>query len=315
MNFISSHNRLTSGIFLFLTIGLLGATEISLKNQKWVQCLAFIPDGQRVVAGNDEGRLWVVDARTAKTVMQIKDVASVPTAVAWSHKGKLIAVGGWRGGVLVCVAKSGMVLARWSGHKENITSIVFSRDDKYLATGSGDDTAKVWSVRGGEPLLTMEQGDEYDVTGVAFSPDGNQLLTGDGENRVKLWDTRTGEEQRVLGAHSEAVSAVGWSANGRWAASGAWDDTLKLWDPAKGELVRTLRGHTDDITALAFSAKGERLISASDDRTVCVWNPGTGKLLQIFKGHTGPVISLAISPNGERAVSGSRGELKFWDLK
>ena len=95
----------------------------------------------------------------------------------------------------------------------------------------------------------------------------------------------------------------------------AWDDTLQLWDPAKRELVRTLSGHTDDITALAFSAKGERLISASDDRTVRVWNPGTGKLLQIFKGHTGPVISLAISPNGERAVSGSRGELKFWDLK
>ena len=304
MNFISSHNRLTSGIFLFLTIGLLGATEISLKTQKWVQCMAFSPDGQRVVAGNDEGRLWVVDARTAKTVMQIKDVASVPTAVAWSHQGTLIAVGGWRGVGSVREAKSGKLLAGWRGHKENITSIVFSRDDKYLATGSGDDTAKVWSVRGGEPLLTMEQGDEYDVTGVAFSPDGNQLLTGDGENRVKLWDTRTGEEQRVLGAHS-----------GRWAASGAWDDTLKLWDPAKRELGRTLSGHTDDITALAFSAKGERLISASDDRTVCVWNPGTGKLLQLFKGHTGPDISLAISPNGERAVSGSRGELKFWDLK
>lgn len=290
--------------------------QVVVKGQKkWVSCVAFSPDGKNVAATNAEGRLWMVEASTGKLVWERRDMATIPIVVAWSHHGRLVAMGGWNGIISLRVAKTGKVISHWPGHKENITSIVFSADDRFLATGSGDDTAKVWSVRGGEPLLTMEQGDEYDVTGVAFSPDGNQLLTGDGENRVKLWDTRTGEEQRVLGTHSEAVSAVGWSADGRWAASGAWDDTLKLWNPVKGELVRTLRGHTDDITALAFSAKGERLISASDDRTVCVWNPGTGKLLQIFKGHTGPVISLAISPNGERAVSGSRGELKFWDLK
>ena len=111
--------KIITAIFFF-AVNLSGVAEISLKTQKWVQCLAFSSDGQHVVAGNDEGSLWVVDASTAKTVMQIKDVASVPTAVAWSHQGTLIAVGGWRGRVHVCEAKSGKVLARWSGHKENI---------------------------------------------------------------------------------------------------------------------------------------------------------------------------------------------------
>jgi len=140
------------------------------------------------------------------------------------------------------------------------------------------------------------------------------LLTGDGENRVKLWDTRTGEEMRVLGTHTEAVSAVSWSADGRWLVSGAWDNLLKLWN-LKTDQARVLRGHTDDITALAISTRGGRLVSASDDRTVRVWNLRSGKLLQTFKGHTASVISVAISPDGRRAVSGSKGELKFWDLK
>ena len=64
-----------------------------------------------------------------------------------------------------------------------------------------------------------------------------------------------------------------------------------------------------------LSAKGDRLVSASDDKTLKVWNLRTGALLRTLKGHTATVISVAISPNGDRAVSGSKGELKFWDLK
>ena len=150
--------KLASMFWLSCTAVALAAPPVVAAGlQKWVQCVAFSPDGQRVVAGNDEGRLWVVDARAGKMVLQMKDVASAPTAVAWSHKGALIAVGGWRRGGSVREAKSGKLLARWPGQKENITSIVLSIDDKYLATGSGDDTAKVWSVRGGEALLVMEK--------------------------------------------------------------------------------------------------------------------------------------------------------------
>ena len=157
---------------LFQAVLLAAAPPLAVKGPaKWVQCVAFSPDGKRVVAGNDEGRLWVVNAVTSKTVLEFKGMLTAPTAVAWSHDGRSLAVGDWSGVVTVREARSGKAQARWRGHKENVTSIRFSADDHYLATGSGDDTAKIWSVKGGEPLLTLEQGDEYDVTGVAFSPD------------------------------------------------------------------------------------------------------------------------------------------------
>ena len=189
--------------------------QVVVKGQKkWVSCVAFSPDGKNVAATNAEGRLWTVEASTGKLVWERRDMATIPIVVAWSHHGRLIAMGGWNGIISLCVAKTGKVISHWPGHKENITSIVFSADDRFLATGSGDDTAKVWSVRGGEALLAMEQGDEYDMTGVAFSPDSNRLATGDGENRVKIWDTRTGDETRVMEGHTEAVAAVAWSADG-----------------------------------------------------------------------------------------------------
>ena len=136
-----------------------------------MQCLAFSPDGNRVVAGNDEGRLWVVEARTGKTVLECRDVLTALTA--GRSRTANTCQGGWV--ELECAMRKPALCTRWRAHRENVTSIVFSADNQYLATGSGDDTAKVWSVKGGEPLLTPEQGDEYDVTGVAFSPDGHQL--------------------------------------------------------------------------------------------------------------------------------------------
>ena len=93
-----------------------------------MQCLAFSPDGNRVVAGNDEGRLWVVEARTGKTVLECRDVLTAPTAVAWSPDGKHLAMGGWVGLITVRDAQTGAVQTRWRAHRENVTSIVFSAD-------------------------------------------------------------------------------------------------------------------------------------------------------------------------------------------
>ena len=92
-----------------------------------------------MVAGNDEP-LWV-EARTGKTVLECRDV---PTAVAWSPTANTChgRLSGW----LPCAMRKprGAQLARAQGECH---PIVFSADNQYLATGSGDDTAKVWSVK------------------------------------------------------------------------------------------------------------------------------------------------------------------------
>ena len=187
---------------------------------------------------------------------------------------------------------------------------MFSADNQYLATGSGDDTAKVWSVKGGEPLLTLEQGDEYDVTGVAFSPDGHQLLTGDGENRVKLWDTAPAKPT-VFGAHAEAVSAVGWSADGKWVVSGGWDDVLKIWNTETGQ-ARTLRGHTDDLTVLA-SCWGDPWFPPATTALcacgICVPQAAANPARPHRRGHQ------LRQPRRPPRRFRQQNELKFWELK
>src|SRR5207248_125719 len=62
----------------------------------------------------------------------------------------------------------------------------FSRDGRFVVTGSDDGTARVWDAATGEPVgpMLLHNGT---VIQALFSPDGKHVLTGDLAGRAKLW--------------------------------------------------------------------------------------------------------------------------------
>jgi WD40 repeat protein len=59
-----------------------------------------------------------------------------------------------------------------------------------LASGSEDNTVKLWSVESHKNLATL-QGHIHHVLSVAFSPDGKYLASGSWDKTVKLWSMKT----------------------------------------------------------------------------------------------------------------------------
>ena len=69
----------------------------------------------------------------------------------------------------------------------------FSPDGKLLATGSWDNTVKLWDVDKGKELKTLighSKGVEY----LAFSSDGSRLVTGALDRTLIVWDVESGRE-------------------------------------------------------------------------------------------------------------------------
>ena len=66
--------------------------------------------------------------------------------------------------------------------------MAFSPDGKTLASGSYDDTVRLWDVATGRPIGQPLTGHTGVVTSVAFSPDGKTLTSGGSDNTIRRWD-------------------------------------------------------------------------------------------------------------------------------
>ncbi|WP_347339541.1 WD40 repeat domain-containing protein, partial [Planktothrix sp. FACHB-1355] len=101
-----------------------------------------------------------------------------------------------------------------TGHSNSVNSVAFSPDGQTLASGSFDDTIKIWDIRSGK-LKTTLTGHSNWVRSVAFSPDGQTLASGSDDNTIKIWDIHSGKLKTTLTGHSDNVNSVAFSPDGQ----------------------------------------------------------------------------------------------------
>ncbi|MSW64160.1 MAG: hypothetical protein F2825_04620 [Actinobacteria bacterium] len=126
-----------------------------------------------------------------------------------------------------------------------VNSVSFSPDGKYVVSGSGDKSVKIWSTESGEVVRRLN-GHTSDVNSVSFSPDGKYVVSGSGsgyrydgnfkhssDNSVKIWSTESGEVVRAWNGHIFAVMSVSFSPDGKYVVSGSDDESVKIWSTLK----------------------------------------------------------------------------------
>lgn len=188
----------------------------------------------------------------------------------------------------------GTEIARLEGHDDWVWSVAFSPDGTQLATGSEDDTARLWDLATGREIARL---DVDWVWSVAFSPDGMRLATGSKDNTARLWDLATGRAIAWLKGHELDVTSVAFSPDGTRLATGSDDATARLWDLATGRQIALLKHlttrtmdaagwvpqyieqeHREDrvrrerlVFSVAFSPDGTRLATGADDGLARIW--------------------------------------------
>ncbi|HEV7332675.1 MAG TPA: WD40 repeat domain-containing protein [Flavisolibacter sp.] len=204
-------------------------------------------------------------------------------------------------------------VADFREHKAQLWAVQFHPQGDLIASGSVDNTVKIWRKDSGIIVHNLKQ--PMGVTTLCYSPDGGRLATGSYDAVVRVWNTKSGVIEKEFKGHGGTVWSVVFSSDGKMLASCGEDKTVKVWNAETGGLLKSITAHELNIWKVRFTPDASRLISSSFDQTIKVWNVADGSLLKTLSGHTQAVVGLAVSPDGKLLASGSDdATIKIWDM-
>jgi WD40 repeat protein len=200
-----------------------------------------------------------------------------------------------------------------SSHSAEVLATVLSSDGRWLASGSADQTVRVWTTSEGRPTASVVlPGHNGPVILLEASADNRWLVSASTDTTARIWDMASTDPAagvRVLTGHNGPITALAISPNSRWLVTTSEDQTARLWDlnaadPATSGFV--LRGHTGTVTSVAISANNRWIITGSLDSTARIWalEGGTvGKFTSLVR-QRGDIRAVAISPDSRFFVTG-----------
>lgn len=151
--------------------------------------------------------------------------------------------------------------------------MAFSPDGALLATGSNDDLVRLWDVRTGDLVRTLE-GHGDSVYGVAFSPGGLCVASG-GRGKAHFWQACDGTS---LSGYDDVLSSnrILFSPDGKRVVADSGYD-LHFWNFADGNPLVELDGHRGEVNGILFAADGTWLVTGSSDHTVRLWGSAVAR--------------------------------------
>lgn len=254
--------------------------------------VAFSPDGTRLVAGWSDRTLLVYDtANFEKTQFE------------------------YQGPKLHQVAQL-------LGHEGAVTTLAWSRNGKFLASGDASGQVRIWDFAAQKNLGSWIVGSSP-IESLVWAPSGASVAIAtksiEGGAAVQLWDVAK-NKAKMMWKHPQPARQVAFAADGQTLVVGdtqgeislvpvaafAWPKTVAPQPIDLTQPVVTLPGNLE-TSALSWSSNGQFLASAGATQ-LQVRDLKSGASLRVPQSHTQQITHVAFSPDAKLvATSGYSG--------
>ncbi|EDO18779.1 hypothetical protein Kpol_1028p54 [Vanderwaltozyma polyspora DSM 70294] len=225
-----------------------------------------------------------------------------------------------------------------AGHFEDITSITWSYDSRFIVSSSKDLTARLWSVYSEDKELaaTTFAGHRDNVLGAFFTADQEKIYTVSKDGALFIWEYSSLEEDqddedeeidlskyswRIAEKHfffqnQAKVKCVTFHPGSNLLVVGFSNGEFRLYDLPSFTLVQQLSMGQNAVNTVSINNTGEWLAfgsSALGQLLVYEWQSESYILKQ--QGHFDSLNGLTYSPDGARVVTAANdGKIKVWDV-
>jgi WD40 repeat protein len=298
-----------------------------------VQCVAFLPDGARVISaaggeGDDSVRLWErLDVEPLRVLVPEGHRSVAVALSSTGHWYALYSSGGERLTMLRGVRGDRRFERRELAARSNVLELDVSPDGRWIAVATRDGAllyeASSWdsafALLGSTrvplvPVRTLPSNASR-ARGIRFGARG-ELLVGHMNGDVALWDHERGELLHHLRIPGGTAHDVELDPAGRCIAALSRKH-LAIWDRASATLLHE-RTDLPYGGALALDPQGRRFALAVGERDpeIEIYDLELARSTALLRGPTEEITGLAFSPDGRRlAVASGDRLVRLYDAE
>ncbi|NET15917.1 MAG: WD40 repeat domain-containing protein [Okeania sp. SIO1H6] len=280
-----------------------------IKYAAQVNVVAFSPNGQYLVASSvtpggalqtDDSVTNILEVSSGKEIARLDIEFGGVNKFSFSPDSKYVATVGQGGQVWELV--SGKEVMRFKP-EDMVLDIAFSPDGRYLATGSGDKTARIWEFTGSNIL------DE--TYGILFSQNGKYIARLEKDYTLSVWEKFSNQQIFTL----KDIQGIRISSNDEYLATLEKDNTVKIWDITRGKEIFQMQ-HEDNIWDFLFSPNNQYL-AIEGPKSFKIWEFNTRKKL-LEQQNEGSYFNFEFSPDGNYLATINLAtinkEIKIWKI-
>lgn len=157
-----------------------------------------------------------------------------------------------------------------TGHLGPIYCIKISSNQAFIASGSGDHTARLWNLSNGHTLRVFV-GHTQAVTSIDIHPNCLYVVTGSADRNIRMWGIDNGNPLRLFHGSKGIIYAVTFSPLGDIIASASDEKKIKFWDVQTSKSTHEIKYKGEPITKLVWDNSGKQICAGSIDGLIRVW--------------------------------------------
>ena len=250
------------------------------------QRMSFSSDMRTLAIANHKEpiRLWDVDTKTQTKTIKREDL--FPSFLVFNPAGNLLANYD-DGAIRIWDVNTGGQKKKLKGHKDAVSAVAFSPDNRTIVSASLDNTLRFWDIDTGKVRKTIAGFGGY-FRDVSLSADGKTLMSmGVGSSNIHLWNPNTGQHEKSFIGHKDGYSNAVINRDGSKIASYTpFEKSIRLWDVSTGKL-RKIKKYGKGVSGMAFSSDGQTLacwgVAGNRKNYVRYYDVETGSTLQTLQ--------------------------------